>query len=152
MMLVLSSSSSSRQPLILLSRQLLLLLIYCSSAELQYSRNNRGPNPARNDDSQVESWEGVSSPRDEVGRLLREYKQNQEMMRGVEGMYYQVVYPMQVRQDEKIGISTREIDTSYPPKGRGRGFNDPDPGPNPDPDPIYQPRVSKAYISGVSSK
>ena len=33
---------------------------------------------------------------DEVERLLREYKQNQELLRRVGSRYYQVVYPIQV--------------------------------------------------------
>ena len=33
---------------------------------------------------------------DEVERLLREYKQNQELVRRLGSRYYQVVYPIQV--------------------------------------------------------
>ena len=35
---------------------------------------------------------------DEVERLLRDYKQNQELLRRLGNRYYQVVYPIQVRQ------------------------------------------------------
>ena len=34
---------------------------------------------------------------DEVERLLRDYKQNQELLRRLGNRYYQVVYPIQVR-------------------------------------------------------
>ena len=34
---------------------------------------------------------------DEVERLLRDYKQNQELLRRLGNRYYQVVYPIQVK-------------------------------------------------------
>ena len=36
---------------------------------------------------------------DEVERLLREYKQNQELLTRLGDRYYQVVYPIQVNID-----------------------------------------------------
>ena len=45
--------------------------------------------------------------------MLRDYPQNQELVRNLGSRYYQVVYPTQVRQREKFGVSTREIDKSY---------------------------------------
>ncbi|KAK4875951.1 hypothetical protein RN001_012373 [Aquatica leii] len=56
--------------------------------------------------------------RGEVERLLREYTQNQEMVRNIGAHYYQIIYPVQLRQHKKMGISTREI--GGPPK-RGQG-------------------------------
>lgn len=50
----------------------------------------------------------TSSP-GEVERLLREYRQNQELVRKIGGVSYQIIYPVQMRHHEKMGISTREI-------------------------------------------
>ncbi|CAK1552674.1 unnamed protein product [Leptosia nina] len=52
---------------------------------------------------------------EEVERLLREYTQNQELVRNIGAHYYQIIYPVQLRHHEKMGISTREVNT---PKGR----------------------------------
>lgn len=57
------------------------------------------------------------SPAGEVERLLREYTQNQEMVRNIGSHYYQIIYPVQLRQHKKMGISTREIGSSK----RGQG-------------------------------
>lgn len=51
----------------------------------------------------------------EVERLLKEYRQNQELVRRIGGHYYQIIYPVQLRHHEKMGISTREVS---PPKVR----------------------------------
>lgn len=48
----------------------------------------------------------------EVERLLREFTQNQEMVRNIGTHYYQIIYPVQLRQYKKMGISTREIGSS----------------------------------------
>uniref|UniRef100_A0A1A9UUF9 Uncharacterized protein n=1 Tax=Glossina austeni TaxID=7395 RepID=A0A1A9UUF9_GLOAU len=53
----------------------------------------------------------------EVERLLKEYRQNQELVRRIGGHYYQIIYPVQLRHHEKMGISTREVS---PPKVRNR--------------------------------
>ena len=45
----------------------------------------------------------------EVERLMREYHQNQEMVRNIGSHYYQIIYPVQLRHHEKMGISTREV-------------------------------------------
>ena len=50
---------------------------------------------------------------DEVERLLRDYKQNQDFIRNLGNRFYQIIYPIQVRQREKFGVSTREIEGSY---------------------------------------
>lgn len=42
-------------------------------------------------------------------RLLKEYRQNQELVRRIGGHYYQIIYPVQLRHHEKMGISTREV-------------------------------------------
>lgn len=44
----------------------------------------------------------------EVERLLREYRQNQELVRDIGAHNYQIIYPVQLRHHEKMGISTRE--------------------------------------------
>ncbi|XP_066151988.1 disintegrin and metalloproteinase domain-containing protein unc-71 isoform X6 [Euwallacea fornicatus] len=58
------------------------------------------------------------SPTGEVERLLREYTQNQEMVRNIGSHYYQIIYPVQLRQHKKMGISTREIGSSKVRKAR----------------------------------
>lgn len=50
-----------------------------------------------------------SSISGEVERLLKEYRQNQELVRRIGGHYYQIIYPVQLRHHEKMGISTREV-------------------------------------------
>ncbi|XP_034671738.1 disintegrin and metalloproteinase domain-containing protein unc-71 isoform X4 [Drosophila subobscura] len=50
----------------------------------------------------------------EVERLLKEYRQNQELVRRIGGHYYQIIYPVQLRHHEKMGISTREVSPSKP--------------------------------------
>ena len=50
---------------------------------------------------------------DEVERLLRDYKQNQDFIRNLGNRFYQIIYPIQVRQREKFGVSTREIEGAY---------------------------------------
>lgn len=53
----------------------------------------------------------------EVERLLKEYRQNQELVRRIGSHYYQIIYPVQLRHHEKMGISTREVNA---PKVRNR--------------------------------
>ena len=45
-------------------------------------------------------------------RLLRDYKQNQELVRNLGPRYYQVVYPIQMGRRPGGGVSTRELDAS----------------------------------------
>ena len=52
----------------------------------------------------------------EVERLLRDYKQNQELVRNLGPRYYQVVYPIQTRRPGG-GVSTRELDSGGSPGG-----------------------------------
>ncbi|XP_067640124.1 uncharacterized protein mmd isoform X4 [Eurosta solidaginis] len=60
-----------------------------------------------------DSFWNEESPVGEVERLLKEYRQNQELVRRIGGHYYQIIYPVQLRHHEKMGISTREVS---PPK------------------------------------
>jgi len=98
------------------------------SVLVQYRDTNRGPELVRKEDSRQNWAKYEETPRDEVERLLRDYKQNQELLRRLGNRYYQVVYPIQVRHREKMGISTREIDSRNPPGGvDGRGVNELEP-------------------------
>ncbi|XP_021934783.1 disintegrin and metalloproteinase domain-containing protein 19 isoform X5 [Zootermopsis nevadensis] len=64
----------------------------------------------------------------EVERLLREYRQNQDMVRGIGTHFYQIIYPVQLRHHEKMGISTREIGApKFPQRGYGEGTGYPGP-------------------------
>lgn len=44
----------------------------------------------------------------EVEKLLHDFPQNQELVRNIGKKPYQIVYPLQIRRHEKMGISTRE--------------------------------------------
>ena len=48
----------------------------------------------------------------EAERLLQEYRQNQELVQNIGAHYYQIIYPVQLRHHEKMGISTREVSVS----------------------------------------
>ncbi|XP_033243749.1 disintegrin and metalloproteinase domain-containing protein unc-71 isoform X3 [Drosophila miranda] len=61
-----------------------------------------------------DSFWNEESPVGEVERLLKEYRQNQELVRRIGGHYYQIIYPVQLRHHEKMGISTREVSPSKP--------------------------------------
>ncbi|XP_062538565.1 uncharacterized protein LOC134206849 [Armigeres subalbatus] len=45
----------------------------------------------------------------EVERLLKEHQQNQELVHKIGSNIYQIIYPVQLRHHEKMGISTREV-------------------------------------------
>ncbi|EFN74315.1 ADAM 11 [Camponotus floridanus] len=67
-------------------------------------------------------WKEEETPVGEVERLLREYRQNQELVRNIGGHFYQIIYPVQLRHHEKMGISTREVGVSkFPQRGYGDG-------------------------------
>lgn len=56
-------------------------------------------------------------------RLLKEYRQNQELVRRIGSHYYQIIYPVQLRHHEKMGISTREIGTQkFPSRGHEQNY------------------------------
>lgn len=42
-------------------------------------------------------------------KLLKEHRENQDLVRSIGGSHYQIVFPVQLRHREKMGISTREI-------------------------------------------
>ncbi|XP_039296358.1 LOW QUALITY PROTEIN: disintegrin and metalloproteinase domain-containing protein unc-71 [Nilaparvata lugens] len=56
-----------------------------------------------------DSFWNEENPVGEVERLLREFRQNQELVRNIGAHYYQIIYPVQLRHHEKMGISTREV-------------------------------------------
>ncbi|XP_055586566.1 uncharacterized protein LOC129739173 isoform X3 [Uranotaenia lowii] len=64
-----------------------------------------------------DSFWNEESPVGEVERLLREHQQNQELVDKIGSNFYQIIYPVQLRHHEKMGISTREVGA---PKFPGR--------------------------------
>ena len=50
-----------------------------------------------------------------MDKLLKEHKENQELVRNMGNSHYQIVYPVQLRHHEKMGISTREIGATKVP-------------------------------------
>ncbi|XP_046734645.1 disintegrin and metalloproteinase domain-containing protein unc-71 isoform X3 [Diprion similis] len=70
-----------------------------------------------------DSFWNEESPVGEVERLLREYRQNQELVRNIGAHYYQIIYPVQLRHHEKMGISTREVGAKNPPRNGHVGDN-----------------------------
>ena len=42
-------------------------------------------------------------------KLLKEHRENQDLVRSIGASHYQIVFPVQLRHREKMGISTREI-------------------------------------------
>ncbi|XP_055911641.1 disintegrin and metalloproteinase domain-containing protein unc-71 isoform X6 [Eupeodes corollae] len=71
-----------------------------------------------------DSFWNEESPVGEVERLLKEYRQNQELVRRIGGHYYQIIYPVQLRHHEKMGISTREVSPPKPGQRPGRPHDD----------------------------
>lgn len=45
----------------------------------------------------------------DVEKLLKEHRENQDLVRSIGVSHYQIVFPVQLRHREKMGISTREI-------------------------------------------
>ncbi|XP_055626644.1 disintegrin and metalloproteinase domain-containing protein unc-71 isoform X4 [Toxorhynchites rutilus septentrionalis] len=79
-----------------------------------------------------DSFWNEESPVGEVERLLKEHQQNQELVDKIGSNFYQIIYPVQLRHHEKMGISTREVgapkfparggyEGSYSGSGGGRG-------------------------------
>lgn len=97
----------------MLSFSFTVLRTYCTHKLFVHDQNSN-PRPSANTDLLnlmnaflilVFSFVG------EVERLLREYRQNQELVRNIGAHYYQIIYPVQLRHHEKMGISTREVNT-----------------------------------------
>ncbi|XP_076651879.1 disintegrin and metalloproteinase domain-containing protein mind-meld isoform X12 [Halictus rubicundus] len=69
-----------------------------------------------------DSFWNEETPVGEVERLLREFRQNQELVRNIGAHYYQIIYPVQLRHHEKMGISTREVGMpKFPQRGYAEG-------------------------------
>ncbi|XP_026673675.1 disintegrin and metalloproteinase domain-containing protein 12 isoform X5 [Ceratina calcarata] len=69
-----------------------------------------------------DSFWNEETPVGEVERLLREYRQNEELVKNIGTNFYQIIYPVQLRHHEKLGISTREVSVSkFPQRGYGEG-------------------------------
>ncbi|XP_031781121.1 zinc metalloproteinase-disintegrin-like NaMP isoform X4 [Nasonia vitripennis] len=65
-----------------------------------------------------DSFWNDETPAGEVERLLRMYQQNEELVRNIGAHFYQIIYPVQLRHHEKMGISTREAGIPrFPQKG-----------------------------------
>lgn len=45
----------------------------------------------------------------DVEMLMKEHRENQDLVRSIGASQYQIVFPVQLRHREKMGISTREI-------------------------------------------
>ncbi|XP_037919023.1 disintegrin and metalloproteinase domain-containing protein unc-71 isoform X3 [Hermetia illucens] len=75
-----------------------------------------------------DSFWNEESPVGEVERLLKEYRENQELVRRIGGHYYQIIYPVQLRHHEKMGISTREVSAAKSGQRQGRPHDSTDSG------------------------
>ncbi|XP_058444693.1 disintegrin and metalloproteinase domain-containing protein 33 isoform X9 [Malaya genurostris] len=65
-----------------------------------------------------DSFWNEESPVGEVERLLKEHQQNQELVDKIGSNFYQIIYPVQLRHHEKMGISTREVGApKFPARG-----------------------------------
>ncbi|XP_011502475.1 PREDICTED: disintegrin and metalloproteinase domain-containing protein 11 isoform X3 [Ceratosolen solmsi marchali] len=65
-----------------------------------------------------DSFWNEETPAGEVERLLRQYQQNEELVKNIGANFYQIIYPVQLRHHEKMGISTREAGIPrFPQKG-----------------------------------
>ena len=57
----------------------------------------------------------------DVETLMKEHRENQDLVRSIGASQYQIVFPVQLRHREKMGISTREIGATKvlpPPRHR----------------------------------
>jgi len=62
-------------------------------------------------------WNEEGSYHGDVEKLLQGHRENDDMVRSI-GARYQIVFPVQLRHHEKMGISTREIGASKQQTGK----------------------------------
>ncbi|XP_050295580.1 disintegrin and metalloproteinase domain-containing protein 11 isoform X3 [Anthonomus grandis grandis] len=98
------------------------LLVVAKRAHADSEQGSSRQNKREADYTLDESFWIEESPAGEVERLLREYTQNQEMVRNIGSHYYQIIYPVQLRQHKKMGISTREVGSSKRGQGDRGGY------------------------------
>uniref|UniRef100_A0A0K8T3Q2 Disintegrin and metalloproteinase domain-containing protein 11 n=1 Tax=Lygus hesperus TaxID=30085 RepID=A0A0K8T3Q2_LYGHE len=92
-----------------------ILLVHLAATFVQSSPAKREADYTLDD-----SFWNEENPVGEVERLLLEYRQNQELVRNIGAHYYQIIYPVQLRHHEKMGISTREVGApKFPPREGG---------------------------------
>ncbi|XP_065073378.1 uncharacterized protein LOC135697550 isoform X2 [Ochlerotatus camptorhynchus] len=70
-----------------------------------------------------DSFWNEESPVGEVERLLKEHQQNQELVEKIGRNSYQIIYPVQLRHHEKMGISTREVGTKVRYRSRASSYS-----------------------------
>ncbi|XP_043283238.1 disintegrin and metalloproteinase domain-containing protein 11 isoform X3 [Venturia canescens] len=68
-----------------------------------------------------DSFWNEETPTGEVEKLLRVYRQNEELVRNIRSHSYQIIFPVQLRHHEKMGISTREAGGPKFPQRSGYG-------------------------------
>ncbi|XP_050542400.1 disintegrin and metalloproteinase domain-containing protein unc-71 isoform X3 [Daktulosphaira vitifoliae] len=106
---------------------LLLLCATTAPPAGQAATSSNVHNNKRADYTLDDSYWNEESPVGEVERLLRDYRQNQELVRNIGANYYQIIYPVQIRHHDKMGISTREVGSQkFPnigPHGSNEGYS-----------------------------
>ncbi|CAM1323246.1 ADAM22 (predicted) [Pycnogonum litorale] len=59
-------------------------------------------------DDDIDDWTDDLRPVGEVGRLIQKFPENDKLVKQVPSRYYEIIYPVQVRHHQKLGISTRD--------------------------------------------